>query len=196
MHVISKRKGWTAFNIFRTALCVALAIGLGLVPLLTTNEAYMEDFMGTPWMLPSITLAFFVVLLLTHVPHPSMSGVTGKLERRGKYREVEDQMGDHKENHPLHEASPPPIYGGSVRSGQHDQHGVDVEGRRSGYVSRDEVDIPETPGYGEFADNHRVSYMSTRFANLREDEFDDVVDYERMHGNHRATGLDDWERNY
>ncbi|KAK6079917.1 hypothetical protein SCUP515_03758 [Seiridium cupressi] len=193
MHVISKRKGWTPFNIFRTGLCIIISVGLALVPVLTTNETYVDSFMDTPWMLPVITLCYFVVLLLTHVPHPPVLALIGKVARRGTYVEVEEQRGDIKESHPLNNMSP---RGAEERRDTHlVGHQAGYEDRRSGYMPRD-VESPGTPGYGESNHNHhRASYMSTDSISLRgEDDFDDVVDYEQMHGGHRDTGLDDWER--
>ncbi|KAI0900069.1 hypothetical protein F4806DRAFT_454954 [Annulohypoxylon nitens] len=77
MHVISKRKGWTPFNIFRTAVCISISIILALLTIIAANEeAVLENakntaFVGSRWMLPTITISYFVVLVLTHLPHPS-----------------------------------------------------------------------------------------------------------------------------
>lgn len=86
MHIISKQRGWTPFNLFRTAICIALALGLALTTLVATNEDAINTFMGSPWMLPTITLSYFAALVLTHLPHPRRFGL-GKYER-GSYKEV------------------------------------------------------------------------------------------------------------
>lgn len=146
--------------------------------------------METPWMLPVITLCYFVVLLLTHVPHPPISQLMGKLAKRSTYREVEEQSSDPKESHPLNE-TPPHFSNGTKRSQPH--HVTVFEDRRSGYLS-DDMDMHETAGSGGFQYIQRASYMSAGSANMRgDDDFDDVVDYQQIRG-HRTTGAEDWER--
>lgn len=90
MHIISKQRGWTPFNFFRTAICIALALGLALITLVATNEGAVDTFMGSPWMLPTITLSYFTALVLTHLPHPRGFGL-GKFGR-GTYKEVFKQQ--------------------------------------------------------------------------------------------------------
>ncbi|KAI4599749.1 hypothetical protein KJ359_001485 [Pestalotiopsis sp. 9143b] len=216
MHVISKRKGWTIFNIARTAICLALAIGLALIPILTINEAYMETFMGSSWMLPSILLCYFVVLVLTHVPHPPVIGTIGKVVGRGTYREVEEQNVGLKSDHPLHDMAPRGVIAVEHENGMHHHelhphyeahhhhygadgaHQYDASGHRyeadvaetpGDYLSRGEVDMPASPEQqGLFRNVNRASYMSTG------SDFDDVIDIEEQNGNHRGTDLEDWER--
>ncbi|KAI0011550.1 hypothetical protein F4779DRAFT_615370 [Xylariaceae sp. FL0662B] len=92
MHAISKRKGWSPFNISRTAICLLIAIGLGLLATIASKwdkVAYDEGatrFIGSAWMLPTIALCYFFVLVMTHFPHPSHLGI-GKF-RTGVYTEV------------------------------------------------------------------------------------------------------------
>ncbi|KAK8138327.1 hypothetical protein PG984_001707 [Apiospora sp. TS-2023a] len=90
MHIISKQRGWTPFNLFRTAICIALALGLALTTLVATNEVAVDTFMGSPWMLPTITLSYFTALVLTHLPHPRRFGL-GKYGR-GTYKEVHERQ--------------------------------------------------------------------------------------------------------
>ncbi|KAI1470912.1 uncharacterized protein F4812DRAFT_419442 [Daldinia caldariorum] len=77
MHIISKRRGWTPFNIFRTAACISISIILALLTLVVVNQeaVFRGDrrtaFYGSSWMLPAITIGYFVVLVLTHLPHPT-----------------------------------------------------------------------------------------------------------------------------
>ncbi|KAK7924003.1 hypothetical protein PG985_006057 [Apiospora marii] len=86
MHIISKQRGWTPFNLFRTFICIALALGLALTTLVATNEDAVDTFMGSPWMLPIITLSYFTALVITHLPHPRRFGL-GNFGR-GAYKEV------------------------------------------------------------------------------------------------------------
>ena len=93
MHIISKRRGWSPFNVFRTGVCIALSIGLSLITIVATNQDAVNSFMGSPWMLPTITLSYFTALVLTHLPHPRgfWLGHFG----RGAYKEVEGQRLPH-----------------------------------------------------------------------------------------------------
>ncbi|VUC27326.1 unnamed protein product [Clonostachys rosea] len=70
MHLLSKQKGWSIFNMFRVGLVLLMGIGLGLVPVLHTNPTHLTTFLLTPWQLPAVTIVYFIVLILTHLPHP------------------------------------------------------------------------------------------------------------------------------
>ncbi|KAI6080954.1 hypothetical protein F4821DRAFT_250381 [Hypoxylon rubiginosum] len=146
MHVISKRRGWTPFNIFRTVVCIAIAIVLALLTILASNEdavfseASYTSFVGSVWMLPTVTIAYFVVLVLTHIPHPS-GWCMGHL-RRGSYKEVKGQKEAH-DGHVLNEMA------------KRNHHIEDYEDRRTGYTSMDNsvrsppLTGPLTGGYDE-----------------------------------------------
>ncbi|KAF3021630.1 hypothetical protein E8E14_014093 [Neopestalotiopsis sp. 37M] len=218
MHIISKRKGWTIFNVARTAVCLALATGLSLVPLLTRNEAYMETFMGSSWMLPSILLCYFTVLVLTHVPHPPVAGtvrrIVGGGRQRGAYREVEEHKvglkdgGSQVTEVALRDMTPPPRdipfeHEHAMQNTQllqphhHDEATLVGETRHPAagdYLSRGEMEMPQSPEpeqRGVFRNHgNRASYMSTG------SDFDDVIDYEAQNGNHRDAGLAEWERRH
>lgn len=71
LFIVSRTKKFTPFNYVRTGLNMLLALGLCLVTLLGVNEAAMDTYDGTPWILPTICLTFFVVLIINHLPHPS-----------------------------------------------------------------------------------------------------------------------------
>ncbi|KAI1379633.1 hypothetical protein F4677DRAFT_338085 [Hypoxylon crocopeplum] len=141
MHVISKRKGWSPFNIFRTAICIALSIFLALLTIIVAdqdavlNNESKTDFLRSPWMLPTITLTYFVVLILTHLPHPS--GFCMGNFRRGTYKEVELAR-DPKESHALEDMS------------KKNRPIADFEDRRTGYSPRDRsMRSPPLPRYEE-----------------------------------------------
>ncbi|KAI0128964.1 hypothetical protein BJ170DRAFT_355338 [Xylariales sp. AK1849] len=188
MHVLSKRKGWTPFNIFRTAICIALSLGLALTALLTLNENYVETFMGSPWMLPTITISYFVVLILTHVPHPPSFGL-GNF-KRGAYEEVEEQTAFRKA-YPLTDVSR------DVRERGDGHHMAGFEDRRSGYTSTD-IDMPVTPGltpgYGVPEDNRRSSYVSAETVSSQGSP--EHGDIDRTHTRHQSMGPQDWERKH
>ncbi|KAK7216422.1 hypothetical protein V2G26_004425 [Clonostachys chloroleuca] len=70
MHLLSKQKGWSIFNMFRVIVVFLMGIGLGLVPVLHTNVKHLSTFLLTPWQLPAVTIVYFIVLIITHLPHP------------------------------------------------------------------------------------------------------------------------------
>ncbi|KAI1503799.1 hypothetical protein F5X99DRAFT_374463 [Biscogniauxia marginata] len=106
MHIISKRNGWSPFNIFRTAICIVISICLAVLSALASDQEAIwngqgaTSFIGSSWMLPTIAICYFVVLLITHLPHPS--NFAGG---HGKYSEIEEAK-DVKENHPLKNIPP------------------------------------------------------------------------------------------
>ena len=84
MAIVSKRRGWSLFNMFRTALVFSIGIGLSLVSLISLNPKLAANFLTTPWPLPTITICFFTVLIITHLPHPPRIVL-----RRSEFRDVE-----------------------------------------------------------------------------------------------------------
>ncbi|KAI0132380.1 hypothetical protein BJ170DRAFT_246355 [Xylariales sp. AK1849] len=81
MFVLTKKHGWTLFIIFRTALFFIMGLGLALIVLLASNEQYGLNYLLTPWLLPTICIVFFVVILLSHLPHPPPLFFKGKAKR-------------------------------------------------------------------------------------------------------------------
>ncbi|KAH7026609.1 uncharacterized protein B0I36DRAFT_331004 [Microdochium trichocladiopsis] len=99
MHSMSKRKGWTPFNIFRTGVCLFCGVGLSLTGLLVLNEDFIDRFMGSAWMLPVITLVYFLILVMTHLPHPTKFGL-GHYSASKEYLNVEKPQSDgHYDHH-------------------------------------------------------------------------------------------------
>ncbi|KAK8874039.1 bacterial low temperature requirement A protein-domain-containing protein [Apiospora arundinis] len=147
MHIISKRRGWSPFNIFRTGVCIALSIGLSLITIVATNEDAVDNFMGSPWMLPTITLSYFTALVLTHLPHPRRFGL-GHF-RRGAYKEVEGQRqhGIGMDDVPLKHVPAKVIVTPPGRDD--DPH----EGRRGVFTSA-ELHMPPSPDYDAAFDAH------------------------------------------
>ncbi|OTA59311.1 hypothetical protein K449DRAFT_397599 [Hypoxylon sp. EC38] len=144
MHIISKRRGWSPFNIFRTAICISISIFLAMLTTIAANQEAVLDnkkgtsFVGSPWMLPTITLSYFAVLVLTHLPHPS-GWCMGNMGR-GAYGGVKGQE-EHRRGH------------ASSDMNRRNRYVVDSEAQRSGYSSADnEIFSPPLPHY----DDHRV----------------------------------------
>lgn len=92
LHVVSKRKGWTPFNIARTVIILVIGVALPLVCLITTNLTAASNYIESSWMLPTLCIAFFVVLVITHLPHPTgSSACVGK--KRSRRQRAEEANG-------------------------------------------------------------------------------------------------------
>jgi hypothetical protein len=68
--IVSRTKRWTAWNYARVAINFLVGIGFCLVALIQLNDDQAAQFQGTPWVLPTILIAFFAILVLNHLPHP------------------------------------------------------------------------------------------------------------------------------
>ncbi|KAK7912153.1 hypothetical protein PG985_014634 [Apiospora marii] len=68
---LQKQKRWGAFDYVRIGLYASIGLGLGLMPLISLNEEAEYNYYVSPWVLPTISLAVFSVLLFTHVHRPS-----------------------------------------------------------------------------------------------------------------------------
>jgi hypothetical protein len=68
LHGVSKREGWTIFNIMRSVVIGLLGVGLCLVTLLATGKTNV--LAETPWPLPLMCIVFTIVLIVTYIPHP------------------------------------------------------------------------------------------------------------------------------
>lgn len=49
---------------------VGMGLGLALISLLTFNQGALSNFLPTPWPLPTITICYFVILVISHIPEP------------------------------------------------------------------------------------------------------------------------------
>ncbi|KAH8681008.1 hypothetical protein BX600DRAFT_445505 [Xylariales sp. PMI_506] len=83
LYALSKRHGWTPFVILRTVFFFLLGLGLALVELINRNVEYSLNYLGTPWLMPTICIVFFVVLVLWHLPHPPPLFSPGQKRGRG-----------------------------------------------------------------------------------------------------------------
>jgi hypothetical protein len=68
--IASRTKRWTPWNYTRAALNFLFGIGFCLVSLIQLNDEHAADFQSSPWVLPTLLIAFFTVLVLNHLPHP------------------------------------------------------------------------------------------------------------------------------
>ena len=70
LFIISRMKRWSPFNIFRAVLNFLIGLGLALVSLIQLNDDDASQYQSTPWILPTLCLTFFVVLVINHLPKP------------------------------------------------------------------------------------------------------------------------------
>lgn len=67
--VVARVTPWKPWPVIRTILIFLLALGMALVALLRLNDDRLNTYLDTPWLLPTLCLAWAAVLVLTHVPH-------------------------------------------------------------------------------------------------------------------------------
>lgn len=67
--VVARVTPWKPWPVIRTIVIFLLALGMALVALLRLNDDRLSAFLTTPWLLPTLCLAWAAVLVLTHVPH-------------------------------------------------------------------------------------------------------------------------------
>ncbi|KAI0436803.1 hypothetical protein F4803DRAFT_556628 [Xylaria telfairii] len=60
------RRSWSVSVAIRMALFVVISIGLSLVALVSRNDE--NPYLNSPWLLPTLALVYFLVLILTHFP--------------------------------------------------------------------------------------------------------------------------------
>ena len=70
LYAISRTESWRPWNITRFAVTTALGLGLCLTTLVSTNVDAATAFEISPWLLPTLCLTYFTVLVLNHLPHP------------------------------------------------------------------------------------------------------------------------------
>ncbi|KAH8912512.1 hypothetical protein BR93DRAFT_933503 [Coniochaeta sp. PMI_546] len=68
--IASRTKRWTPWNYTRAALNFLFGVGFCLVSLIQFNDQHAWEFQSSPWVLPTLLIAFFTVLVLNHLPHP------------------------------------------------------------------------------------------------------------------------------
>ncbi|KAM0344253.1 hypothetical protein ACHAPU_007779 [Fusarium lateritium] len=68
--IISRTRPWSKWAIIRHTIFTLLGVGTSLVACLRYNEEKAANFQVSAWMLPTITLVWVIVLVLTHVRNP------------------------------------------------------------------------------------------------------------------------------
>lgn len=68
LFIFSRTRQWSAFNYVRAGTNFLVGIALCLVALIILNSDHVQAFTNTPWLLPTICLTFFFILVLNHLP--------------------------------------------------------------------------------------------------------------------------------
>ncbi|KAI5463819.1 hypothetical protein BGZ63DRAFT_354066 [Mariannaea sp. PMI_226] len=64
---IAQTKPWRLWAIIRNAIFFLLGLGLALVSLISLNSTDEANYKGSPMLLPTICIVWFIVLVLTHL---------------------------------------------------------------------------------------------------------------------------------
>lgn len=78
--IVTHIRPWRPWSIIRTIIMILISIGLGAVSALYYNFNHKQNYLNGPWLLPTITLAWLVVLVLAHAhnfPDPRKGGREG-----------------------------------------------------------------------------------------------------------------------
>ncbi|KAI9158282.1 hypothetical protein HJFPF1_06274 [Paramyrothecium foliicola] len=67
LSAITRKTRWKTWPIIRTTINLLLSIGIGLVALLDYDVEKRDSYLASPWLLPTICITQFVMLMLTHV---------------------------------------------------------------------------------------------------------------------------------
>lgn len=65
--ILSRIRPWRPWPLARTIINLLLAVGMSLVATLYYSANNLGDYLASPWLLPTICLVWFAVLVLTHV---------------------------------------------------------------------------------------------------------------------------------
>ncbi|KID82654.1 Low temperature requirement A [Metarhizium guizhouense ARSEF 977] len=64
--IVSRLTPWKPWPVVRAIVYFLLAVGLALVTAVQVDDVTLDKYLFSPWLLPTICLVWFVVLLLTH----------------------------------------------------------------------------------------------------------------------------------
>ncbi|KOS23200.1 hypothetical protein ESCO_004011 [Escovopsis weberi] len=67
LSIVSRNTPWKPWPAIRAGIYVALGFAVGVVALLFYHPAQALDFLFSPWVLPTVTFLWFIVLILTHI---------------------------------------------------------------------------------------------------------------------------------
>ncbi|TFA98417.1 hypothetical protein CCMA1212_009865 [Trichoderma ghanense] len=67
LSVVARVTPWKPWHVIRTVIYFLLALGMALTALLNLNSDQLDRYLSTPWLLPTLCIAWAIVLLLTHI---------------------------------------------------------------------------------------------------------------------------------
>lgn len=67
LSIISHIRPWRPWPLARTIINILLALGMGLVATLYYSDDHLLIYLYSPWLLPTICIVWFTVLVLTHI---------------------------------------------------------------------------------------------------------------------------------
>ncbi|KAL7943644.1 hypothetical protein V8C42DRAFT_346567 [Trichoderma barbatum] len=67
LSIVARVTPWKPWPVIRTIIYFLLSLGIGLVALLNFNADELMTYLFGPWLLPTICIAWTVVLILTHI---------------------------------------------------------------------------------------------------------------------------------
>ncbi|KAK1239312.1 hypothetical protein MKX07_008800 [Trichoderma sp. CBMAI-0711] len=67
LSVVARVTPWKPWHVIRTIIYFLLALGMALTALLNLNSDQLDRYLSTPWLLPTLCIAWGIVLLLTHI---------------------------------------------------------------------------------------------------------------------------------
>ncbi|KAF4335948.1 bacterial low temperature requirement a [Fusarium beomiforme] len=68
--IISRTKPWSKWAVTRHIIFTLLGLGTSLVALIRYSETRSAEYQQSSWMIPTITIVWLVVLVLTHIRNP------------------------------------------------------------------------------------------------------------------------------
>ncbi|KAF9772040.1 hypothetical protein IL306_010303 [Fusarium sp. DS 682] len=68
--VISRTKPWSKWAFTRHIIFILLGLGTSLVALIRYSQTRSAEYQQSSWMIPTITIVWLVVLVLTHIRNP------------------------------------------------------------------------------------------------------------------------------
>lgn len=86
--VVARTRRYTAWQISRLIIVSALGLGVGLTATLWFNDDRFEDFLGRSWVLPTITIVWAIILIITHINGRGTQRCASYFEKRFQHSEV------------------------------------------------------------------------------------------------------------
>ncbi|CAH0023770.1 unnamed protein product [Clonostachys rhizophaga] len=86
--IVARTRRYTAWQIARLIIVSALGLGVGLTATLWFNDDRFEDFLGRSWVLPTVTIVWAVILIITHINGRGAQRCASYFEKRFQHSQV------------------------------------------------------------------------------------------------------------